>query len=30
MGKYQKLYAAILAGETKNISFEELVNLLLN
>ena len=29
MGKYEKLYAAILAGETKNISFEELVTLLL-
>ena len=29
MGKYQKIYAAILAGETKNISFEELVTLLL-
>lgn len=29
MGKYEKLYSSILSGETKNIRFEELINLLL-
>jgi len=29
MGKYEKLYASILSGETKNVRFEELINLLL-